>query len=954
MSKIKYIKGSCFTTFFLFILIFLISNISTVFAVGIGSKEMNYLKQGLESYNITLDELKFDRKWVADDTFRLKVVTRLMDNPLDVPDFLADEGDFCDSINLYCISELLIHTSNLIDVPLSLKDIKINRSKKDVSFTSKRLPESLNSAISVILSSFSMAEIYLKKSFNDLTEREMERILVNAPIIWSDEDDSLEADSLKGILYKEFNLPFDTTSLKSDTLLKYIKRIDRNALLISSVIIQKGVEEALVILENVDLEKIRDGILMDTTTAFGRIIVGGCGVNFYNRDYAVIIDLGGNDYYTGRFASGIGILYNPFSILIDLSGDDIYSSKKVCNIGSGLFGCGILVDINGNDVYRGYHNSIASGLFGTGIIIDNGGSDLYEAGYFSEGAGFVGEGIIYDGGGDDFFRGFNWTQGFGSIFGYGILINKGGNDIYVAGGRYIHHPLLPHDYRSFGQGFGMGFRPDAGGGIGFLYDTEGNDFYNAEVFTQGASYWYSLGMLLDRRGNDYYNACQYAQGAGIHLSIGILLDEGGNDHYFSRFGPSQGEGHDLAVGILIDRKGDDSYVTSGGQGVGLTNSCGIFIDCEGNDLYASSEKLGEGSANSARGFGGYGAFIDIGGRDTYPKSRAGDDESIWTDGVYGVGMDVESGEEPGEEEYAQRDTLGKEAPVDRVFEVASLWGVAENKRRVRNARERLKKIGMEAITYVIENKMETKLGLELRAIEELAKAYPDSIEPFLLNLIKDDSRNKRGNVFWLLGKIKSNNSVDPLIGALSEKENWKLRNTIINALGEIGNTVATSVIIPCLNDEKERVRITSARALGRIKNKNTIMELIESLSDSFFTVRLASENGIVAIGDSALKPLLNTLEETSDRRMVFHTISALGRIAQGQDSIIQRNNRLRIKKALIPYLDSEERCLRAQAVKALSQLNDKDIRELLSSKKHYETDPFVIGVYRKHLKGMGD
>ncbi|GAH03438.1 unnamed protein product [marine sediment metagenome] len=132
------------------------------------------------------------------------------------------------------------------------------------------------------------------------------------------------------------------------------------------------------------------------------------------------------------------------------------------------------------------------------------------------------------------------------------------------------------------------------------------------------------------------------------------------------------------------------------------------------------------------------------------------------------------------------------------------------------------------------------------------------------------------------------------------------------------------------------------------------MELIESLSDSFFTVRLASENGIVAIGDSTLKPLLNTLEETSDGRIVFHTISALGRIAQGQDSIIQRNNRLRIKKALIPYLDSEERCLRAQAVKALSQLNDKDIRELLSSKKHYETDPFVIGVYRKHLKGMGD
>jgi hypothetical protein len=626
----------------------------------------------------------------------------------------------------------------------------------------------------------------------------------------------------------------------------------------------------------------------------------------------------------------------------------------VCNIGSGLFGCGILVDLKGNDVYRGHHNSVGAGLFGTGIIIDNEGNDLYESGYFSEGAGFVGQGILYDGEGDDFFRGFDWTQGFGSIFGYGILINKGGNDIYAAGGRYIHHPLLPHDYRSFSQGFGMGFRPDAGGGIGFLYDTEGNDFYNAEVFTQGTSYWYSLGMLLDRGGNDYYNACQYAQGAGIHLSVGILLDEKGNDHYFSRFGPSQGEGHDLAVGLLIDKKGNDSYITSGGQGVGLTNSCGIFIDCEGNDLYASSEKLGEGSANTARGFGGFGAFIDIGGEDKYPKSRAGEDESIWTDGDYGFGMDVESGEKPEKEEYTQKDTLGADSPVDKVFEIASLWEVAEDKTRVRNARERLEKIGMEAITYVIENKMETKSGLELRAIEELAKVYPDSVEPYLLKLIEDESRLKRGNTIWLLGKIKSDKSIDFLIDALGEKKNWRLRNTIVSALGEIGNREALNVIIPYLKDEKERVRITSARALGRIESREAITPLVESLKDPYFTVRLACENSIVAIGDSALEPLLNVIEEIKDEGMIFHIISALGRIGQDVDSIIKRNTILKIKQVLIPYLDSEEKGLRARTVEALSRLDDQDINDLLRNKRLFEADPFVIGVYRKYLRDTRD
>ena len=91
-------------------------------------------------------------------------------------------------------------------------------------------------------------------------------------------------------------------------------------------------------------------------------------------------------------------------------------------------------------------------------------------------------------------------------------------------------------------------------------------------------------------------------------------------------------------------------MVSGGQGVGLTNSCGIFIDSEGNDIYAVSERLGQGSANTARGFGGFGAFIDIGGKDTYPKARSGKDETVWVDGTFGIGMDIESGEKPEKKE----------------------------------------------------------------------------------------------------------------------------------------------------------------------------------------------------------------------------------------------------------------------------------------------------------------
>jgi hypothetical protein len=911
----------------------------------IDEREMGYLDDALRSFNLTPQELGFDKKWARDDTFRLSLITRLMDNPLEVPEFIAGEGGYCDSIDELSLSRFALHQSRLVDAPVSQKALAAFGEKERSSFHSDALPEEINQAVSIVLAAFGRATPHMKLATEKLTERELELLLVNGPVIWC--EDTLEAESLKGILFEEKGLAFDTTELEPDSMLHYITKIDRKELHTAFVIVQQGVEEAFRILEGVPHGD-EEGVLFEASLDYGAVVIGGTGTNHYTGDYALIIDLGGDDRYTGRCASGIGVLFQPFSVVIDLAGDDLYASDRVCNLGAGFFGCGVLFDADGNDVYRGNHNALGAGLFGSGILIDRGGRDIYDGGYFTQGAALVGLGTLYDGGGDDCFRSADWTQGFGSVFGYGTLINKGGDDVYSAGGQYTHAPLRPNDYRSFAQGFGMGFRPDAGGGIGFLYDTEGNDFYNAEVYAQATSYWYSIGMLLDRAGNDYYNACQYSQGAGIHLSIGMLMDEGGNDHYFSRFGPSQGEGHDLAIGFLIDKKGNDSYMVSGGQGIGLTNSCGIFIDSEGNDLYASSENLGQGSANMARGFGGFGAFIDIGGRDSYPKSRFGEDETVWSDGAYGIGFDVKSSEAPAEEEFPQRDTLEKDATIERVFEVASLWEVGDNVKRVRHARARFIDMGMDGGIYIIENKMATKDGLELRTMEEVAKAHPDSIEPLLLGLLQDDDRLKRANAVWLLGQISSKKCVAQLIDMLGEQRNHRFRHTIINALGEIKEKEATSPIIPFLEDSTERVRITAASALGKINDLAAIAALLRAFDDRFFTVRIASENSIVAIGDPAVDQLLEKAKARAGTRSLLHCIAALGRIVATQDSVTQRSERLRIKGALIPNLDHKERSIRAQTVRALALFGEDGILAMLQDKKAYETDPFVIGFYRRY------
>ena len=104
-------------------------------------------------------------------------------------------------------------------------------------------------------------------------------------------------------------------------------------------------------------------------------------------------------------------------------------------------------------------------------------------------------------------------------------------------------PLLPHEYRSFSHGFGMGRRPDAGGGVAFLCDKSGNDFYDGEVFCEGYELLVLAGHAVGRlQAIDHYTAAQYSQGAGIHLSIGVLIDEEGDDSYIVPSGPGAGPG----------------------------------------------------------------------------------------------------------------------------------------------------------------------------------------------------------------------------------------------------------------------------------------------------------------------------------------------------------------------------------------------------------------------------
>jgi hypothetical protein len=274
----------------------------------------------------------------------------------------------------------------------------------------------------------------------------------------------------------------------------------------------------------------------------------------------------------------------PIALVIDWGGNDRYLSRENFSQGAGILGGGFLVDLGGDDTFISLDGSQGVGYWGIGLLYHGDGNSVFSARKLCQGTGQMGIGLLINRNGDGKYLCSYAGQGLGLFGGAGILIDEAGDDLYQLGG-------LEPDFRdptkatqSFGQGFGLGIRADKDklgvpGGIGMLIDKKGNDFYIADYFAQGAAYYYGLGILDDRAGNDQYISGRYSQGAGIHSSIGILIDRTGNDFYYSSVGAGQGMGHDFGVGFLEDDAGDN-YFYGGSlvQGASTNGSLGILIN----------------------------------------------------------------------------------------------------------------------------------------------------------------------------------------------------------------------------------------------------------------------------------------------------------------------------------------------------------------------------------------
>ncbi|MBD3235316.1 MAG: hypothetical protein GF330_01265 [Candidatus Eisenbacteria bacterium] len=458
------------------------------------------------------------------------------------------------------------------------------------------------------------------------------------------------SDAFAGEVYIHFDSDRERFG-KNKRILDLAQRVDYPALLeaalrLSLLTDPEWARAAAARLREAFADSLDREILLERDTPFGRILIGGTDRNWYrDLDTAFILDLGGDDFYTGACGGSQGWEL-PLSICIDLCGDDAYESTRPAAQGAGCLGIGGLLDLEGNDSYIGVRWCQGAAYLGIGWLHDLAGDDTYRGRSFCQGIGLCGLGLLRDEAGHDRYDGDAQVQGVGLARGIGGLLDARGDDHYYAKGLYPTGYGDAGIFDAWSQGCGMGFRTLASGGLGLLSDGGGRDVMEAGNFSQGGGYYYGYGILAAGGvEDDTYIGSRYNQGFCAHQALGVFLEAGGDDAYTTRQGVAQGLAWDECATLFIDSGGDDHY--QGGsffsQGASAHNSFCFFIDRGGADRYDYPPGPARAGGNSYHGGTSFSLFVDAGGdRDRYAHADFHND-AFRTAPEHGFFLDLEGG-----------------------------------------------------------------------------------------------------------------------------------------------------------------------------------------------------------------------------------------------------------------------------------------------------------------------
>ena len=849
--------------------------------------------------------------------FTLSCFKRWMENPLDAP--LEAQHAATHLLSSAHDPVLWLKAlSGLGDLPVPEP---ISAEKYQDHMPPLHLPRPLREAVTLLLDGMYTAERTMDKAKAGISTEGMKNF-----------ERHLYPDYISGEILKDRSL--DTVKFKD--LRKTIhaaESVDKAQILKAGLVLLTSVGRAREILTTTENWR-EDVRTISFETTLGVVRIGGTGPDVHDTEADLIIDLGGDDLYMGKVASGRN---GNCSVVLDLDGDDRYLGEDLTQA-AGFWGIGILFDLKGNDLYRAGDFAQGAGFFGIGLLMDAEGDDTYLGKTFVQAASSLGWGGLMDLAGEDVYQCQHSGQAYSGFGGISCLSDIKGNDKYISGAS-VPDPREPDMNQSFSQGFAFGMRNLTGGGFAILADRWGSDVYQCQYFGQGASYWMGIGVLYDEDGKDTYIARRYAQGAGIHFSFGLLMDAGGNDHT-SSWGVSQGCGHDYGMGLLINGAGNDSYVSSWlSTGASEASGVGIFVDNEGDDGYETNAGTALGQFSTLSRAGGIGLFMDAGGKDRY--SMNGADNSVWSETRWAVGIDANGAgisglnirppEETGpvdevaesrrmreEESLLRLLVRAEEAPypenIELMLSVASHWGFEKNIPRA--AQEKLLQLeGSESVPAMVEL-LDTPNVLSLRFMHRLFTVHAYHALPALMKATGVSDPLVKSRAFYFIGRLEDSRALDQCIEALRDSS-WRVKSAAIRAIGEILNRRRLEELQPMREAFLQAMGKNDPRIIiGYLKGGETILQVLSVVSHAMpMDYRKYTQYAEMRPGDSRGE----ILEAYGD--FVFDRLEKLTPLLEKWVGDIQGAEAA--GRQLMPYLSEVDPALRKTAAYSLGQLRAK-------------------------------
>jgi HEAT repeat protein len=154
-------------------------------------------------------------------------------------------------------------------------------------------------------------------------------------------------------------------------------------------------------------------------------------------------------------------------------------------------------------------------------------------------------------------------------------------------------------------------------------------------------------------------------------------------------------------------------------------------------------------------------------------------------------------------------------------------------------------------------------GGEVQERIDAAAYFADEGDDFavraLIELLGDEDAQVRTEAIKALGKLKSEQAVQPLSSVLYNDTDMDVRTSALDALLNIGGDAAAESLVVIAQDKQAELRLPAIAGLGEIGGEDQASALIELLSSKDNNVVDAAADALIDIGSPAVDALIEEL-----------------------------------------------------------------------------------------------